>query len=207
MSSVESSRAAGIPPVRTADGHRARVPIGAHLLVLLGGVAAFRGESAPCAAGATSSCSPWSSCHSHRTLPVRSPDVVVPSIADASALRRRKHRPAVLILVAIKDPHRIAERLTPNAEEMSQWPVLLGCLAGGFGIALKLYVPSSAGTTSSFQTVRAWLGLLAILLLVFETLFQFVILPGMSDRPSPETLKIWEGFLIAVVASYFGSRA
>jgi hypothetical protein len=113
---------------------------------------------------------------------------------------------AVLILVAIKDPHRIAERLTPNSDEMSQWPVLLGCLAGGFGIALT--VRSVLGRNNQlFQTVRAWLGLLAILLLVFETLFQFVILPGMSDRPSPETLKIWEGFLIAVVASYFGSRA
>jgi hypothetical protein len=42
---------------------------------------------------------------------------------------------------------------------------------------------------------------------LFETVFQFVILPNMSDKPSPDVLKIWEGILIAIVAAYFGSRA
>ena len=40
-----------------------------------------------------------------------------------------------------------------------------------------------------------------------HAIFQFVILPNMSDKPGVETMQVWEGILIAVVAAYFGSRA
>ena len=58
-----------------------------------------------------------------------------------------------------------------------------------------------------FLTLRAWVGVLAMLLLLFETIFQFVILPNMSDKPSIEVMQVWEGILIATVAAYFGARA
>ena len=113
---------------------------------------------------------------------------------------------AVLIFVAINDSHRLSSRLTPDAAQITQWPVLLGCLAGGFGIALA--VRWVLGRNSEvFQTVRAWVGVLAMLLLLFETILQFVILPRISDAPSADVMKIWEGVLIAIVAAYFGSRA
>ncbi len=113
---------------------------------------------------------------------------------------------AVVAFVGVKDPHRLAERLTPNPAEIAEWPLLLGCLAGGFGIALT--VRSILGRNNQlFQTLRAWLGILAIMMLLFETLLQFVIVPNMSDKPSIDAMKIWEGILIAVVAAYFGSRA
>ena len=112
----------------------------------------------------------------------------------------------VLGYVAYKHPSHLAVRLTPNAEDISQWPVLLGCFSGGFGIAL--FIRFILGRKNElFQTLRAWVGVLAVLLLLFETLFQFVIIPELSDSPGPEAMKIWEGVLIAVVASYFGSRA
>ncbi len=57
------------------------------------------------------------------------------------------------------------------------------------------------------MTIRAWLGIIATLLLLFETLFQFVILPNMSDKPGLDTLQVWEGVLISVTAGYFGTRA
>jgi len=113
---------------------------------------------------------------------------------------------AVLGYVAYKSPEQVGIRLTPSVGEISQWPVLLGCLAGGFGIAL--FVRFIMGRKNeAFQTARAWLGILAILLLLFETLLQFVILPDLSDKPGPEAMKIWEGFLLATVAAYFGCRA
>jgi hypothetical protein len=113
---------------------------------------------------------------------------------------------AVLIFVAINYPDRLASRLTPHTGDMAQWPVLLGCLAGGFGIALLLRAILGRNGPL-FMTLRAWVGVLAMLLLLFETLFQFVILPGLSDKPSADVMKVWEGILIAVVAAYFGSRA
>jgi hypothetical protein len=100
----------------------------------------------------------------------------------------------------------VSARLTPSVDEMGQWPVLLGCLAGGFGLSLLArFIMGRKSET--FQTGRAWLGILAILLLVFETLFQFVILPDMSDKPALNTMKIWAGFLVATVSAYFGCRA
>jgi len=113
---------------------------------------------------------------------------------------------AVIGYLLFTDPHRLSARLTPNAAEITQWPVLLGCLAGGFGVALA--VRFVLGRQSPmFMTIRAWVGVIAMLLLLFETIFQFVIVPNMSDKPSQEVMQVWEGILIAAVAAYFGSRA
>jgi hypothetical protein len=113
---------------------------------------------------------------------------------------------AVLIYIAFTDTQRLASRLTPDAADIPQWPVLLGCLAGGFGVALALRFILGR-RSPMFVTIRAWIGVLAMLLLLFETIFQFVILPNMSDKPTQEVMQVWEGILIAVVAAYFGSRA
>jgi hypothetical protein len=112
----------------------------------------------------------------------------------------------VIGYVAYKYPERLSARLTPDPADIAQWPVLLACFACGFGIAL--FVRYVLGRNSPvFQTLRAWLGVIAMLMLLFETIFQFVIIPNMSDKPSQDALKAWEGTLIATVAAYFGSRA
>jgi len=113
---------------------------------------------------------------------------------------------AVIAYVVVTDPHRLSSRLTPDAAEITQWPVLLGCLAGGFGVALTTRFVLGR-RSPMFMTLRAWVGVLAMLLLLFETIFQFVIKPNMSNQPSMEVLQVWEGILIALVAAYFGSRA
>lgn len=46
---------------------------------------------------------------------------------------------AVAVALAVfHSSHQAAARLTPNPNDVAQWPVLLGCLAGGFGVALFL---------------------------------------------------------------------
>jgi hypothetical protein len=45
-----------------------------------------------------------------------------------------------------------------------------------------------------------------MLLLLGETLLQFLILPNMGGAKEID-LKVWEGILISAVAGYFGSRA
>jgi len=112
---------------------------------------------------------------------------------------------AVVAMAVVKNPDLAAARLTPSPAEISQWPVLLGCLAGGFGTALFLRFVLGR-RTEIFMTIRAWVGVIAMLLLVAETVLQFVILPGVTEK-NPDALKAWEGFIIAVVAAYFGSRA
>lgn len=113
---------------------------------------------------------------------------------------------AVVIYLGYEDPHRLALRLTPEQTEVVQWPVLLGTLAGGFGFGL--FIRFILGRNSSmFQTLRAWIGVISILLLLAETLFQFTIRPSIAEPPGPETGKVWEAIIIAFVSAYFGSRA
>jgi hypothetical protein len=111
----------------------------------------------------------------------------------------------VVGLAITQSPHLTAARLTPSQEDIAQWPVLLGCLAGGFGIALFLRFVLGRHN-KLFMTLRAWVGVIAMLLLLVETILQFVILPGVGEK-NTEALKIWEGILIATVAAYFGARA
>ncbi len=113
---------------------------------------------------------------------------------------------AVVAYVGFKDSSRLARQLTPNPAELFEWPVLLGCLAGGFGVSLVLR--SVLGRNNPFfYSIRAWIGVIALLLLLSETVLQFAILPKLSDKPDMHVLQVWEGILIASVAAYFGSRA
>lgn len=113
---------------------------------------------------------------------------------------------AAVALAVFHSTHLAAARLTPNPADVTQWPVLLGCLAGGFGVALFLRFVTGR-RSEFFMTVRAWVGVVAVLLLLAETLLQFAILPTLTEKPSPDALQVWEGVLIAAVAGYFGSRA
>ncbi len=113
---------------------------------------------------------------------------------------------AVIAYVAVNDPERLAQRLTPAPGDVVQWPVLLGTLAGGFGVGL--FLRFILGRNSDmFQTARAWIGVISILLLVAETVYQFAIKPSLAEPPGPEAMKVWEGVIIAFVAAYFGTRA
>ena len=113
---------------------------------------------------------------------------------------------AAVALAVFHSTHLAAARLTPNPADVTQWPVLLGCLAGGFGVALFLRFVTGR-RSEFFMTVRAWVGVVAVLLLLAETLLQFAIMPTLTEKPSPDALQVWEGVLIAAVAGYFGSRA
>jgi hypothetical protein len=112
---------------------------------------------------------------------------------------------AVALGVAIyRDPALTAARLTPSPAEITQWPVLLACLACGFGIAL--FLRFVLGRHSMFfMTLRAWVGVIAMILLFVETILQFLVLPDLTEK-NPEALKVWEGVIIALVAAYFGAR-
>jgi hypothetical protein len=113
---------------------------------------------------------------------------------------------AVVAYVAYTDPNRLSTRLTPDAGEIGQWPVLLATLSGGFGVGL--FLRFVLGRKSElFQTIRGWIGVIAMLLLVAETVFQFAVRPALVEPPNPDAMKVWEGVIIASVAAYFGTRA
>lgn len=113
---------------------------------------------------------------------------------------------AVVAYVAYLDVNRLRVRLTPEASEVGMWPVLLATLAGGFGgglIARSLFGRRS----DLFQTIRGWVGVVSTLLLVAESVFQFLIRPALTEPPPFEAMKVWEGTVVGFVAFYFGTRA
>ena len=112
---------------------------------------------------------------------------------------------AVIGYVAWAHPDRLNVRLTPDKEEITQWPIQLATLAGGFGVGL--FMRFVLGRNSPpFQTGRAWVSVIAMLLLIAETVIQFLVLPNSAPR-DPNSLKVWEGIVTATVAAYFGMRA
>lgn len=113
---------------------------------------------------------------------------------------------AVVAYVAYHDPSRLSVRMTPEASEVAQWPMLLATLAGGFGAGLLIRFVLGR-RNEIFQTIRAWVGVIAMLMLVAETVFQFAIRPSLVEPPNQDALKVWEGIIIAFVAAYFGTRA
>ena len=114
---------------------------------------------------------------------------------------------AVVAFVAYKDSHRLAVRLTPEAGEIGQWPVLLAALSGGFAAGLFVRFLLRRSANDLFQTLRAWVGVIAVLLLIAETVFEFLVRPTLAGPIDADALVIWEGFLVASVAAYFGTRA
>jgi len=113
---------------------------------------------------------------------------------------------AVLAYVLINHPGRIGERLTPDQEAMKSWPVLVGMMVAGF--AAGLFVRFVLGKNGElFQTIRGWTGVIAMLLLIAELVFQFAIKPSLGAPPGTDTLKVWERIIVACVSGYFGTRS
>jgi hypothetical protein len=113
---------------------------------------------------------------------------------------------AVVGYTATQHPERLATRLTPDAAEIYQWPVLLGTLSAGFAVGLMSRFLLGRNN-NLFQTFRGWVGIIAMLLLIAETVFQFAIRPSLSEPPSLAAMKVWESVIIGFVAAYFGTRA
>jgi hypothetical protein len=97
----------------------------------------------------------------------------------------------------------LIQRLTPTTTQLSEWPVLLGALFGGFIIGRLLrYGPWKS--TAMYQDMLAWLALLCMIGLAVETLAVIFIRPTI---PEGLNLRHLESFLTAAVALYFGARS
>ncbi|MGL6097537.1 MAG: hypothetical protein ACRC7O_17285 [Fimbriiglobus sp.] len=112
---------------------------------------------------------------------------------------------AVLALARLGDPVALQQRVTPDPTEVSLWwvPFLLTA-AGGF--AAGMFLRFVFGPTHPlFQTLRAWLSVIGMLLLVAELVFWMAI-AGAENKPDI-FVHTWQGFSLAFVAAYFGTRA
>ena len=110
----------------------------------------------------------------------------------------------VVLYAMFRDPQSMS-KLTPDQIEFTNWwGPYLGCLTGGFlaGVMLRFILGRE---NQIFQTIRAWLSVIGMMMMVGE----FVLfLTGVQTRPDSENfVRVWQAVQLAVVSAYFGTRA
>jgi hypothetical protein len=110
----------------------------------------------------------------------------------------------VLAYAIFRDPHSLA-KLTPTKEEFEAWwAPYLGCLSGGFlvGVLLRVVLGRESRV---FQTIRAWLSVVGILMMVGEFILFLAFGAGKSE--SENFVHVWQATQLVFVSMYFGTRA
>jgi hypothetical protein len=100
-------------------------------------------------------------------------------------------------------PERLATRLTPDANQLSQWPALLMSAFGGFALGYVIRM-GPWRRSPGFQDLLATVSLLAMLGLVVETIWIIFVNPSLENRRDPF---IFEAILTAIVSFYYGARS
>jgi len=109
---------------------------------------------------------------------------------------------AVIVWCIKSDRELLIERLTPNLQQLQQWPYLLGALLGGFFLGWIIRLGPWKGVYW-FQDVQAWISLIAIVLMGAEIVIRLFIRPNMDQEID---LPLFEKILVGIVAFYFGVR-
>jgi uncharacterized membrane protein len=111
----------------------------------------------------------------------------------------------VVAYVMVEDPSRLQSRMTPDQLEFKGWwGPFLATMAGGF--AAGLFVRFVLGREHPvFQTFRAWLSVVGLLMLALE-ISLFVMFMSAQNKPE-EFLRYWQAIELAFVSAYFGTRA
>jgi hypothetical protein len=112
---------------------------------------------------------------------------------------------AVVAFLMYSDPERLRIRLTPDpAELQAWWAVYLGITFSGF--ALGVFLRYVLGQTNAiFMTFRAWLAVLGLITLALEV--GLVVIMLSSENKPYEFAQYWEAVSLAIVSTYFGTRA
>ncbi len=110
----------------------------------------------------------------------------------------------VVLYSLFRDPHSLS-KLTPDAGEFAYWwGPFLGCLAGGFAAGLLLRFVLGR-QNQVFQTLRAWLSVVGVLMMLGE--FVLFLMYASADSRPENFLRVWQAVQLAVVSGYFGTRA
>jgi hypothetical protein len=100
-------------------------------------------------------------------------------------------------------PDRTWNRLTPDKNQLEQWPALLLAMFGGVTVG---YVVRKGPWRKSpgFQDLLASVSLLAMIGLIVETIWIVFVNPSLENRRDPFVL---EAVLTAIVSFYYGARS
>ena len=110
----------------------------------------------------------------------------------------------VVAYAVFQDATKVTTRLVPDVTEFKEWWLAyLGVTVGGFLVGRVLRLVLGNGSTF-FRSVRAWLSVLALLMMAGEFLL-FLIFSSATERPEP-LLHAWQAVQLLAVSAYFASR-
>ncbi len=112
---------------------------------------------------------------------------------------------AVVLFCLFQYPERLQSRLTPDPDEFRLWwGPFLATLAIGFSAGL--FVRFVLGREHPlFQTFRAWLSVVGLVMLVLE--IGLFVMFTTSENKQADFLRYWQAVELAFVSAYFGTRA
>lgn len=112
---------------------------------------------------------------------------------------------AAVAVAWYRSPAVLQERLTPVPDEVAAWWIpFLACTFGGF--AAGLFLRFALGKKNHvFMTIRAWLSIVAMILLALEIVAVFALASAVN-KPQ-EFIHYWGCVDLVIVSAYFGSRA
>lgn len=97
----------------------------------------------------------------------------------------------------------LLERLTPDQDELPQWPQLVLALGGGFGLG-RLSRLGPWRRTAWYQDLLAWLALLSMIGLGINLVIEVFIKPNIEETLNLVAL---ESVLVGIIAYYYGARS
>ncbi len=110
----------------------------------------------------------------------------------------------VVAYAVYTDWAQVTTRLVPDVSEFKEWWLAyLGVTVGGFvlGRLLRLVLGNAS---PFFQTLRAWLSVLAMMMMVGEFLL-FIAFSSATERPDA-FLHAWQAVQLLAVSAYFACR-
>jgi hypothetical protein len=112
---------------------------------------------------------------------------------------------AVVLFCLFQYPERLQSRLTPDPDEFRLWwGPFLATMAIGFSAGL--FVRFVLGREHPlFQTFRAWLSVVGLVMLVLE--IGLFVMFTTSENKQADFLRYWQAVELAFVSAYFGTRA
>ncbi len=113
---------------------------------------------------------------------------------------------AVLVYASYRYGDQLQARLTPDPAEFKEWwMTFLGCMTGGFGAGLLIRLVLGR-TNPFFYVLRAWLSVIAMIMLVIE-LSIFLGIAGGDAGKMNDFLRWWQAVEVVIVSAYFGTRS
>lgn len=111
----------------------------------------------------------------------------------------------VFVYSAYSDWHQVMDRLLPeDAEFRGWWLPYFGWTGGGFLFGHLLRVVFG-NKNPFFQTLRAWLSVLGIFMMLGEYLL-FIAFASATDNRPEMFMHVWQSIQLAAVSAYFGAR-